>query len=783
MDSGVQTVGAWATGIRAGASSETAQTVSFNVVADNSALFSTQPAVAPSGTLTFTAAAHATGSTTISVTPQDDGGTAGGGINTAAAQTFTITIRLNTAPSFVKGADISVSEALREVTRASWATAISTGSGETGQTLSFIVTNSNNALFSTQPAVAPNGTLTFTLAGEMPGVATVSVNAVDNGGTANGGVDSSAVQTFTITVVEVNTAPSFTVGSDVSVRHNAGGQSIVGFATNISAGPVAEASQTLAFEVSSSATNLFVSQPAISPNGTLSFSPHPIRSGTATITATLRDSGGTLNGGIDFVTQTFTITTRAVNDPPTFTAPTKLVVGVRQSYAQPFATNVLAGPSDETGQTVAFQISNDHPELFTFAPSILSDGKLVFTAGSISGTATLTIKAKDNGGVLDGGVDESAPTTLTLRISSALEAIGDYYALVEPNTGITRTNENIGSVKLTLAKGGSFSGGVVFGGQKFALKGKVSDVGTVTFSGSGNDSTVLVRKVGSNVILKLQIQIGETPSFTAIIQPVGVALLSRFTATRPLYGKTVPVPNALLDPLTDKGKYTVALLALMAPNNGRTAAEYPQGDGIGNLTISKTGSVILKGKLADGTGFSASSALLAGDTIPLYVPLYSAKGSLSGVATARSQTDSDVDGAGFHWFRPFVVKPAHPGWPTGISVDLIAAKLLPKAAPLFPSLLAVDADGNASVDLTDATLGIKAVNVDAKNKVTVVALAADKLKVTTSAATGKFGGSFISPNTGKAVKFSGTLLRKAGYGTGYYLDGIPGGRVRLTPTP
>ncbi len=783
MDSGVQTVGAWATGIRAGASSETAQTVSFNVVAGNTALFSTQPAVSSSGTLTFTAAAHATGSTTVSVTPQDDGGTAGGGINTGAAQTFTITIQPNMAPSFVKGAGISIGENAGGVTRANWATAISTGSGETGQTFSFTVTNSNNALFSTQPAVAPNGTLTFILAGEMPGVATVSVNAVDNGGTANGGVDSSAVQTFTITVVEVNTAPSFTVGADVSVRHNAGLQSIVGFATNISAGPAAEASQTLAFEVSNSATNLFVSQPAISPSGTLSFSPHPTRSGTATITATLRDSGGTLDGGVNFVTHTFTITTRAVNDPPTFTAPTKLVVGVRQSYAQQFATSVLAGPSDEAGQTVAWQISNDHPELFTLAPSILSDGKLVFTAGSVSGTATLTIKAKDNGGVLDGGVDESAPTTLTLRISSALEAIGDYYALVEPNTGITRTNENIGSVKLTLAKGGSFSGGVVFGGQKFALKGRVSDTGIVTFSSSANDSTVLVRKVGSNVILKMQIQIGEAPSFTATIQPAGNVLLSRFTATRPLYGKTVPVPSNLLDPLTDKGKYTAALLALMAPNNGRTAAEYPQGDGIGDLAISKTGSVTLKGKLADGTAFTVSSALLAGDTIPLYVPLYSAKGSLSGVATARSQTDSDVDGAGFHWFRPLIVKPAHPGWPLGISVDLIAAKLLPKATPLFPSLPATDTDGNAAVDLTDATLGVKAVNVDTKNKVAVITVAADKLTATASAATGKFGGSFISPNTGKAVKFAGTLLRKAGYGTGYYLDGIPGGRVRLTPTP
>jgi hypothetical protein len=94
-----------------------------------------------------------------------------------------------------------------------------------------------------------------------------------------------------------------------------------------------------------------------------------------------------------------------------------------------------------------------------------------------------------------------------------------------------------------------------------------------------------------------------------------------------------------------------------------------------------------------------------------------------------------------------------------------------------------DTDGNANVDLSDATLPIKAVNVDAKNKITIIAPATDKLKATASAASGKWSGSFVLPSTGKAVKFSGVILRKAGYATGFYLDGIPGGRVQLAPAP
>ena len=44
----------------------------------------------------------------------------------------------------------------------------------------------------------------------------------DNGGTANGGVDTSATQTFTITVTAVNDAPSFTKGADQTVAEDAG---------------------------------------------------------------------------------------------------------------------------------------------------------------------------------------------------------------------------------------------------------------------------------------------------------------------------------------------------------------------------------------------------------------------------------------------------------------------------------------------------------------------------------------------------------------------------------
>ena len=68
----------------------------------------------------------------------------------------------------------------------------------------------------------------------------MTVQLHDNGGTANGGVDTSAPQTFTITVTAVNDAPSFTKGANQSVNQDTGTQTVVNWATNISGGPADE---------------------------------------------------------------------------------------------------------------------------------------------------------------------------------------------------------------------------------------------------------------------------------------------------------------------------------------------------------------------------------------------------------------------------------------------------------------------------------------------------------------------------------------------------------------
>src|SRR6185295_14135868 len=63
------------------------------------------------------------------------------------------------------------------------------------------------------PAIGSDGTLTFTSAANANGSATVTVRIADNGGTTDNGVDTSAPQTFVITVTPVNDAPAAVNGA------------------------------------------------------------------------------------------------------------------------------------------------------------------------------------------------------------------------------------------------------------------------------------------------------------------------------------------------------------------------------------------------------------------------------------------------------------------------------------------------------------------------------------------------------------------------------------------
>jgi hypothetical protein len=216
----------------------------------------------------------------------------------------------NQPPSFTAGASQSVLEDAGPQAVASWATAISAGpANEPAQSVTFVVTAANPGLFAVQPAVAPDGTLTYTPAADANGVSAVTVTARDDGGTANGGLDSSSGSAFMITVGAVNDAPGFTAGANQTAVSLFGARSVPGWASGITPGPANESSQSVSFIVTANNPGLFAVQPAVSSDGTLTFTPKLLPLGTTTVTVRAVDNGGTANGGQNTsASQTFTIT-------------------------------------------------------------------------------------------------------------------------------------------------------------------------------------------------------------------------------------------------------------------------------------------------------------------------------------------------------------------------------------------------------------------------------------------------------------------------------------------
>jgi hypothetical protein len=387
------------------------------------------------GVVRYTPTANYCGPDSFTYTVSDDG-TSNTGHTDQGTVSVTVTC-INDAPSLTSGGDVTVAEDSGAYS-AAWATAISDNDPEAVQAIDFIVNNNNNALFVTQPALAPNGTLTFTPASNAAGTATVTVQIHDNGGTANGGVDTSAAQTFTITVTGVNDAPSFTKGADpVTVAEDSGAYSQA-WATDISAGPADEAGQALDFIVSNDSPSLFSAQPAVAPNGTLNFTPAPDANGVATVTVKIHDNGGIANGGVDTsAAQTFTIDVTAVNDAPEAADdnasvpeddPTGVLVDV--------LANDTKGPANESGQTLTITLVGTP----SHGTAVEEGGKIRYkpTDANYFGPDSFSYTIRDNGQT--NGADDFRTDTATVNIT--VTPVNDAPANLSLNLSSGSINEN-----------------------------------------------------------------------------------------------------------------------------------------------------------------------------------------------------------------------------------------------------------------------------------------------------------------------------------------------------
>ncbi len=178
QDTGAYSIPNWATNISTGPANESSQTLTFTVTTPGSPdLFSANPTISPTGTLAYTLKPGASGTTTITVRVQDNGG--GGGLATSPNQTFVITvIPTNRAPvNTVPGSQSTMVNTAKVFSTAN-SNALSVADSDAGSSpiqLQVISTNGTSTLSTTSGlsfTAGANGTATMTFTGTQTAINT-----------------------------------------------------------------------------------------------------------------------------------------------------------------------------------------------------------------------------------------------------------------------------------------------------------------------------------------------------------------------------------------------------------------------------------------------------------------------------------------------------------------------------------------------------------------------------------------------------------------------------------
>ncbi|MFN9235720.1 MAG: tandem-95 repeat protein, partial [Planctomyces sp.] len=221
-----------------------------------------------------------------------------------------------------------------------------------------------------------------------------------------------------------NTAPVFTAGADQVVPEDAAAVVIPAWATGISPGTADESAQQVQFLVQTDQPGLFSQQPAITADGTLSFTPAANAFGSAVVTVQLQDNGGVGPGGVDISAPvTFLITVQPVNDPPAAVADQWQITENGSLNVGP--TGVLANDSDVEGDPLT-AILLTGPQHGTF--SLNADGSFAWLPPTgWYGTDSFSYVASD-------GVDVSAAAVVSLTVNHLNQlpvAADDQFSLPE----------------------------------------------------------------------------------------------------------------------------------------------------------------------------------------------------------------------------------------------------------------------------------------------------------------------------------------------------------------
>lgn len=372
------------------------------------------------GTLSFTPATDAFGDVTITVNVMDDGGTANGSIDNIDV-TFDVTITGNQPPliDIIGDETIQVNEVLNV-----GMTGISAGTGET-QTITVSATSSNQALITdanigvTYTSPNATGTLVLTPEANASGETIITVTVSDDGGVADNGKNETT--TFFTVTVSPNGEPTINEVTDLNLFVNAGAEvvNLAGIGDGDSG-----VDQTLTLTATSDNQSL-IPDPVVaysSPDatGTLTLNPVADQFGTANITVTLSDNGGTENGGVNTKTFTFKVDVLG-NFAPTLDPLGNILMGINEPNRSIDLAGISAGVVSNMEDLAVTATSSDEGIIAAAGIQVTytspdATGTLVLNpVADAIGETTITVTVTDSGNTDNGGVN-TVQQTFIVRI-------------------------------------------------------------------------------------------------------------------------------------------------------------------------------------------------------------------------------------------------------------------------------------------------------------------------------------------------------------------------------
>jgi hypothetical protein len=449
------------------------------------------------------------------------------------------------------------------------------------------------------------------------------------------------------------------------------------------------------------------------------------------------------------------VTITWVNQAPSFSlAVTSLTVdkydvGVTITNA---VTNILAGPTNESSQTVSFVVTNSSSSSFLVPPSVNSSGTLAFTPAATGGTVTVGIKAVDDGGTNNGGVNTSAFQTLTITIPA-----NPFPYLTGPFAGLfydtnTAANASSGYFNLVLATNGTYTGYLLNAGN------------SNTFNGQFDISNSYSSVVTSDYILDLTIDTSANWTETVSGTVSNTTGLWNVPLESYLLGYSASFPTPLA------GEYLLAMPGFADPADG------PAGYSFLSVIISNAGAASLTGYTADDTYCQQVSQISLGGYYPVYVPLSGngSTGSLVGWLNFTGALSNSVNtNSILTWFNETGATTMYSAGFTNQALPLAAYYDSTLADLLsFSSATVILSGGNLTTPITNSvTVSGNAVIVDPS--------ATNGLSLTINRATGEVTGSFVTPGDTTNSIYSVMLQDTTNVVEGYFLGTSEGGSFIL----